>query len=223
MGMPRQDGCKRPGWGEIGRLTKAGTPQPFCGELASDSSMSEGLLGDPSSGAVGDTPPTRESEQAETAPLRVRGPTGCPVVPGFDILAELGRGGMGVVYKARQINLNRLVALKMVLAGAHAGPLALARFHNEAQAVASLQHPDIVQIHDVGEAGGLPYFSLEFIDGGSLASQLDGRPQDITQAAWTIRILARAASTLPTRPGDRPPRPQAGQHPPDRRRPSQDH
>jgi len=99
---------------------------------------------------------------------------------------------MGVVYKARQINLNRLVALKMVLAGAHAGPVALARFHKEAQAIASLQHPNIVQIHDVGQAGGLPYFSLEFIDGGSLASKIDGRPQDITQAAWTIRILARA-------------------------------
>ncbi len=99
---------------------------------------------------------------------------------------------MGVVYKARQINLNRLVALKMVLAGAHAGPVALARFHREAQAIASLQHPDIVQIHDVGQAGGLPYFSLEFIDGGSLAAQIDGRPQDITLAAWTICILARA-------------------------------
>jgi serine/threonine-protein kinase len=99
---------------------------------------------------------------------------------------------MGVVYKARQINLNRLVALKMILAGAHASPRALARFHAEAQAVASLQHPDIVQIHDVGEAGGLPYFSLEFVGDGSLAAQIDGRPQDITKAAWIIRIVARA-------------------------------
>ncbi len=99
---------------------------------------------------------------------------------------------MGVVYKARQTNLSRLVALKMVLTGAHAGPHALERLHKEAQAVASLKHPDIVQIHDVGQAGGLPYLSLEFIDGGSLAQQMDGRPQDITQVAWTIHTLARA-------------------------------
>ena len=129
---------------------------------------------------------------AGAAPQRARGPTGWPVVPGFEILEELGRGGMGVVYKARQISLNRLVALKMVLAGAHAGPVTLARFHKEAQALASLQHPDIVQVHDIGQVGGLPYFSLEFIDGGSLAAHIDGRPQDIRQAAWTIRILARA-------------------------------
>jgi hypothetical protein len=80
----------------------------------------------------------------------------------------------------------------MVLAGVHAGPVALARFHNEAQAVASLRHPDIVQIHDVGQADDLPYFCLEFIDGGSLAARIEGRPQDIKRAAWTIRVLARA-------------------------------
>src|SRR5271166_6465108 len=124
------------------------------------------LACDPSSGTADPTPPTCVLEPAEAAPPRARRPTGRPVVPGFEILEELGRGGMGVVYKARQINLNRLVALKMVLAGAHAGPVALARFHNEARAVASLQHPDIVQILDVGQAGGLPYFCLEFIDGG---------------------------------------------------------
>ena len=154
--------------------------------------MSEGPPSDHSSGAVDPEPPTCAFEPADAVTPRVPGPAGWPAVAGFEILEELGRGGMGVVYKARQINLNRLVALKMVLAGAHAGPVALARFHKEAQAVASLQHPDIVQIHDVGQAGGLPYFSLEFIDGGSLAQQMDGRPQDITQAAWTIHTLARA-------------------------------
>jgi eukaryotic-like serine/threonine-protein kinase len=192
MGRPTHDERKRRGRDDPTRLTSVARGEPLRGRLASESRMRASLLREPSSGAVDLTPPTRVLERAEAAPPRARGPTGRPTVPGFEILEELGRGGMGVVYKARQINLNRLVALKMVLVGAHAGPVALARFHGEAQAIASLQHPDIVQIHDVGQAGGLPYFSLEFIDGGSLAAQIAGRPQDVTMAAWTIRILARA-------------------------------
>jgi eukaryotic-like serine/threonine-protein kinase len=192
MSRPTQHRCKWLGWDDSSRLAMARKAEAGRGGLASDSRIWDGLARKSSSDAVDPTPPTRVSERAEAAPWLARGSTRWPVVPGFEILEVLGRGGMGVVYKARQINLNRLVALKMVLAGAHAGRVALMRFHREAQAVASLQHPDIVQIHDVGQAGGLPYFSLEFIDGGSLALQLDGRPQDVTQAAWTIRIVARA-------------------------------
>jgi eukaryotic-like serine/threonine-protein kinase len=191
MGKTAENGCERPSWDDSAWLTTAGKAGPLCGGLVSVSRMTEGLLRDLSSGSV-DLTLVPAFEPADATRPRGRGPTTWPVVPGFEILEELGRGGMGVVYKARQINLNRPVALKMVLAGVHASPIALARFHKEAQAVASLQHPDIVRIHDVGQVDGLPYLCLEFIDGGSLAGQIDGRPQDITQTAWTIRVLARA-------------------------------
>jgi serine/threonine-protein kinase len=115
-----------------------------------------------------------------------------PAVPGYEILGVLGRGGMGVVYKARQINLNRLVALKMISAGAHAGPQLLARFHVEAEAVASLQHPNIVQIYEVSEHDRCPYFSLEFMDGGSLEEKYGGQPQPPRMAAELVETLARA-------------------------------
>jgi tRNA A-37 threonylcarbamoyl transferase component Bud32 len=113
-------------------------------------------------------------------------------VPGYDILEEVGRGGMGVVYKARQARLNRVVALKMILAGAHAGGQELERFRSEAEAVAQLQHPNIVQIYDVGEQDGLPYFALEYVDGGSLSHKLTGKPLPPRQAAVLVRTLARA-------------------------------
>ena len=115
-------------------------------------------------------------------------------VPGYEIIDELGRGGMGVVYKARQAGLNRLVALKMILAAEHAGPADRMRFQIEAQAVAQLQHPNIVQIYEVGEADGRPYFSLEFVDGGSLAQKIQGQPQPARNAAALIEALARAVA-----------------------------
>lgn len=114
--------------------------------------------------------------------------------PGYELLNELGRGGMGVVYKARQVSLNRLVALKMVLAGGHAAPRQRARFKSEAEALARLSHPNIVQIHEIGEHEGLPFFSLEFVDGGNLAERLSKKPLAPTEAAELIRRLALAVS-----------------------------
>jgi serine/threonine protein kinase len=115
-----------------------------------------------------------------------------PVVPGYELLGELGRGGMSVVYKARQVALERYVAVKMVLIGAHVGSKDLVRFRAEAEVIARLQHPNIVQIYDVGEAAGRPYFVLEFVAGGSLAQQLQGRPQPARPAAQLVETLARA-------------------------------
>jgi WD40 repeat protein len=114
-----------------------------------------------------------------------------PDISGYDILGELGRGGMGVVYLARQARLNRPCALKMILAGAHATPEAAARFLAEAEAIARLQHPQIVQIHHIGEADGLPFFELEYVPGGSLDRKLDGTPWPPRRAAHLAEQLAR--------------------------------
>jgi serine/threonine-protein kinase len=113
-------------------------------------------------------------------------------VPGYEIESVLGRGSMGVVYKARHLTLKRTVALKLIFAGGHAGPRELTRFRIEAEAVARLQHPNIVQIHEVGAADGQPYCALEFVEGGNLASKLDGKPMPAQEAAKLVEALARA-------------------------------
>lgn len=114
-----------------------------------------------------------------------------PNVKGYEVYGELGRGGMGVVYRARQVQLNRPCVLKMILAGVHADDEATRRFLAEAEAVARLQHPNIVQIHHIGEADGLPYFELEYLEGGSLDRQLDGTPWPAPRAAVLVEALAR--------------------------------
>src|SRR5262249_44298744 len=118
---------------------------------------------------------------------------GTPTVPGYEIVRELGRGGMGVVYLARHQELKRLVALKMILAGVHADEETLSRFHREAEAVARLQHPGITQIHDVGQHDGRPYLALEYVDGSNLADQMAGKALFPRAAAALVETIARTA------------------------------
>jgi WD40 repeat protein len=115
-----------------------------------------------------------------------------PQVTGYEILAEVGRGGMGVVYKARQLTLRRIVALKMILAGAHASADELARFRAEAETIARLQHPHIVQVYEVGEEKGCPYLALEYVEGGSLQEKFSDMPMAAREAAQLVETLARA-------------------------------
>ena len=115
-----------------------------------------------------------------------------PTIPGYTVLEELGRGGMGVVFKATAEQLNRFVALKMILSGDLASPEAGARFLKEAEAVARLQHPQVVQIFRIGDYNGRPYLEMEYVDGGSLADRLDGRPWNPTEAARLVESLALA-------------------------------
>jgi len=110
----------------------------------------------------------------------------------YEVLGELGRGGMGVVYKARHVTLHRLVAIKMILSGPHAGREAADRFIAEAKAVAKLQHPGIVQIFDIGEHSGQPWFSLEFVEGTDLQKELARKPRTSKEAAQILRDLCMA-------------------------------
>ena len=116
-------------------------------------------------------------------------------IPGYEILDELGRGGMGVVYKARDVSLNRIVAIKMILAGVHASDDSLARFRTEAEAVAQLQHRGIVQVFDVGQADGQPYCVLEFIDGGGLDDLMAKENLGIAESVAIVEELAHAMSS----------------------------
>jgi WD40 repeat protein/tRNA A-37 threonylcarbamoyl transferase component Bud32 len=113
-------------------------------------------------------------------------------VPGYEILAELGRGGMGVVYKARQVKANRIVALKMIRSSRLASQEEKVRFQLEAEAVARFRHPNLVPLYEVGEHDGVPFFSLEFCEGGALDRHLKGASLPSADAAVLVEKLARA-------------------------------
>ena len=151
-------------------------------------------------------PVQREAAENETVAPPVLSPDQVPTIapaapvlssaavhiPGYEILEELGRGGMGVVYKARAERLDRVVALKMILAAEFADTDMLERFQREAKAAAQLPHAGVVQVYEVGEHDGRPYIVQEFVTGGSLASWLDDRPWSAKQAAELVEAMARA-------------------------------
>jgi WD40 repeat protein/serine/threonine protein kinase len=165
-----------------------------------DSPSSQDGRGAPSNGAPtvrDDNPPATPSPTPTARPGAAdndgRTPWPWLAIPGFEILGVLGRGGMGVVYHARQIKLNRPVALKMIRAAEYAGPRDLARFRVEAEAAARLRHPNIVQVHEVGEHEGRPFLVLEYVDGGSLAQRPADAALSARQAAQLVEALARGA------------------------------
>ena len=117
---------------------------------------------------------------------------GLPAIPGYDLLEKTGEGGMGVVYLARRLGLNRQVAVKMIRGGTQAGPDHFARFRIEAEAVVRLRHSNIIQIHEIGEFDGQPFVSLELLEGGSLADRLECTPHSARQTAELMLTLASA-------------------------------
>jgi serine/threonine protein kinase len=139
--------------------------------------------------------PNGSGIRPETMPFSTRKTeslAGLPRLEGYEVLDVLGAGGMGKVYKARHLQLNRLCAIKMILAGSHATPQEAERFRVEAEAAARLQHPNIVQIYEIGIAGGCPFLVLEYLEGGSVEQRLSDRPLPPRQAAAMVRSLATA-------------------------------
>jgi tetratricopeptide (TPR) repeat protein len=150
-------------------------------------------------GSSGAAPPTLGVDDSPPAPAQTpeasaeaHGTGRLPSIPGYELHGVLGRGGMGVVYKARNPRLKRFEALKMIITGDQARPDELERFHREAEAVARLQHPNIVQVYEVGQHQGLPYLCLELVEGTNLARKLKHMPHPAAFAAETIETLARA-------------------------------
>ncbi len=188
---------------ELGYRRRAGetpTPADYLGRFPDHPTVIHHALEEastPAAGADRVTPPYAADDHRATPRLATPHSGGgsaaaLPAVAGYDVLDELGKGGMGVVYRARHRRLDRIVALKMIRAGDQAGPEELARFRTEAACQARLQHPNIVQIFEVGETDSGPYFALEFVDGAGLDKQIARTPQPARAAAELVETLARA-------------------------------
>ncbi|MCE9563778.1 MAG: protein kinase [Planctomycetes bacterium] len=155
------------------------------------SSMPDGSdSNQPSSGSetIAQTPDDVANAAARSAGAH----TSLVSIPGYVVERELGRGGMGVVYLAKHLALNRMVALKMILSGEHSGERDRQRFLAEAEAIARLQHPNIVQLYEIGTHGDCPFFTLEFCEGGALDTKLGAQPITATEAGTLVETLARA-------------------------------
>jgi predicted Ser/Thr protein kinase len=144
-------------------------------------------------GPTGGDPADTRPAHPPNVPAATGPPSPTPAPPGYEVERELGRGGMGVVYKARQTSLNRPVALKVILAGGHAGTDDLVRFRREAEAAAKLRHPNVVQVYEVGRFDGRPYFTLEYVEGGSLAKYARDPPSP-REAAAVVEQVARGVA-----------------------------
>src|SRR5262245_14897715 len=142
--------------------------------------------------APGANPPGLRTLSGAGALADVVPATGLPQIPGYTVEAVLGFGGMGVVYKARQRALDRVVAVKMLLAGPFASPQELGRFRRETAALACLRHANIVQVYDAGDVEGRPFFAMELIEGGTLAGKLAGTLLPARDAAELVATLAGA-------------------------------
>ena len=146
--------------------------------------MANGRPGEPAVAVLGRYAAPEVGEKASSTP------------PGYEILGELGRGGMGVVYKARQVQLNRIVALKMILSGSYAGDAERQRFLVEAEVIAAIQHPGIVGVHEFGTHEGSPWFALEYCPGGALSVKLKNTLLPAREAAAVVEQLARAVQAV---------------------------
>ena len=152
----------------------------------------ESLPGDPALEDTVKDPRSNPGFRSDTTPEAVQNGDEIRYFGDYEILSRIAQGGMGVVYKARQKKLNRIVAIKMIRAGEFASEAEVNRFLVEAEAAANLQHPNIVAIHEVGEHLGQHYFSMDFVEGMNLADKARGNPMDPAEAARMILTLAEA-------------------------------